>query len=144
MKPKPDNRREPTLDTSTPPATHSLEEMFLAIDRLGAGFSASTKRLPMSLGRAQDILRDVAREIVLLREESREWICTTCKMIYLEPKTPMMTCHQCGNGLRPAVVIRHAALLDQLRIEQAHSQRIEESLVTLLDFYGDVEESSET
>lgn len=128
------------VDESKPPQTHSLDDIYLAIDRLGAGMG-STQRLPMSLGRAQDIMRDVAREMILLREETREWICTRCRLVYQNANS-VMVCDHCGKALRPAVVIRHAALLDKLQEEQEHVQRLEESVVTLLDFYGTAEESS--
>lgn len=138
------------LDAPTPPVTHSIENMLLAVDRLGAGLGG-TMRLPMSLGRAQDIMRDVARELVLLREETREWVCTKCKLMYSELPKPVGlsdgvvgTCPKCGAQVRPAVVIRQAALLDKIRESQERIERLEESLTTILDFYGNVEESSST
>lgn len=136
------------LDTPKMPATHSIEDMLLAVDRLGGGMTG-TMRLPMSLGRAQDIMRDIARELVLLREETREWVCTQCKLMYPELPKPLGladgvvgTCPKCGAKVRPAVVVRHAALLDKIRENQERIERLEESLTTILDFYGRAEESS--
>jgi NAD-dependent SIR2 family protein deacetylase len=115
------------------PRTYTQEEIMTAIGRLGAGFGFAQKYDSMSLGRAQDIVRDAVRELILLRQESREWICTKCRIMFPTPRSPLLLCPKCSTILRPAVVVAQAALLDQLQQSQAHALHVEQSLITLLE-----------
>lgn len=95
----------------------------------------------MSLSHAQNILRDGVRELVVLRAETREWICTKCRVVY---PTPIELCPDCGSMLRPAAAIQQAAFLSQIEKNQQRIRELEQTVLTLLEFIGSAEESSTT
>ena len=127
------------------PETYTETQILLAVDRVraGLGFSSAKRYGSMSLGRAHDILRSAVHELIVLRQETREWVCVKCKRVFPPPTSPiLLSCEHCGTMLRPAVVIVQAALLDQIEQAQAHAKRLEESLMILLENLDMAEEGS--
>jgi NAD-dependent SIR2 family protein deacetylase len=91
----------------------------------------------MSMGRAQDILRSAVHELVELRSESRNYVCTKCKQSYSKPENVLdPSCPTCESLLRPEVVIMRAALEDRIAVLSAKISRLEDSLMAVLDLTG--------
>lgn len=86
------------------------------------------------MGRAQDVLRAATHELVELRSESRNYICTRCKHTYLKPPGVLdPSCPTCEKPLRPEVVIMRAALEDRIRSLEERVAHLEDSLIAVLD-----------
>ncbi len=116
------------------PPTPTQDDIHAAIDRLGAGFGVKQRYLEMSMGRAQDILRSAVHELIALRSESRNYICTKCKQSYEKPPNVLdPACPVCESLLRPEAVIMRAALEDRIAILEAKVSRLEDSLMVVLD-----------
>lgn len=116
------------------PRTSSQDEINTAIDRLGAGFGSKQRYIEMSMGRAQDILRAAVHELIELRSESRNYICTKCKQTWAKPPNVIdPTCPVCETLLRPEAVIMRAALENRIAVLEDKVSHLEDSLVTLLD-----------
>lgn len=114
---------------------HILEE---AIDRVGAGMGQTGRWGHMSLSAAQQFLREAVAELLVLRSETTEWVCTRCKVVYPNPyqdpdQTPIATCSTCESVLRPHAVLKEAAYHAKIQELEDQKRRLEESLSVLLD-----------
>lgn len=126
------------------PAAHTEETLHKAADRVGSGMGGSLGRFDgMTLGGAQAILRDGITELLALRSERRELVCTKCMAIYLREHihggnvayTALHSsqCPKCDGLLRPKSLVMEAALREKVETLEERIAHLQESLTAVLD-----------
>lgn len=110
-------------------ATVPAETLRRAVDRVGAGLGQNARWGDMSLARAQQYLREAIEELILLREENKEWMCTKCLLVYSNTGV----CPNCEGVLRSQAVVRDLMRRSQIGDLERKIRRLEDSLSAVLD-----------
>jgi hypothetical protein len=127
---------------SLPPvhADHILET---ACDRVGGGHLSQAGRWEgMTLGMAQKILTEAILELIALRSERRELVCSKCLAIYIqEPNHVLRVCPTCNGILRSKSMVVEASLRERISELEQKIVHLEASLTVVLDL--DLEDARE-